>query len=105
MVYANNNVNVDIEDADESTYTPVSADGGDYLEATASYTDGFDDAPDTAMEVTDNPVRQDSTNRPPRFLNADGDVITVIERSIAENSADAPGTPVDIGDAVTADRR
>ena len=46
------------------------------------------DAADTAMEVTDNAVRQDSTNRPPRFLNADDDVITAMERSIAENSED-----------------
>ena len=91
-----------IKDADESTYTPVSADGGLYLEAIARYTDGWEGTAETAMEVTDNPVRQDSTNRPPRFLNADDDVITATERSIAENSADADDMPVDIGAVVTA---
>ena len=75
----------DIEGATMASYTPVEADDGKYLRATASYTDGY--GPDTAMATATLMV---TSNRPPEFATA------MDSRDVAENSeADAVvGDPV-----------
>ena len=45
-----------ITGANTASYTPVAADSGNYLQATASYTDGHDSGK-TAVGISDNPVR------------------------------------------------
>ena len=65
-----------ITGADMATYTATSDDDGHYLQATATYTDGY--GADSAMGTTENTV---TANNPPMFA-ADTDT-----RSVAENTA------------------
>ncbi len=87
--------------ATSSVYTPVTGDVGDYLRATATYTDGH--GPNkSGSAVSNNPVRaKPVTNNPPTFTE------TSPTRSIAENAgANAPvggrvtATDPDSGDTV-----
>ena len=50
-----------IDGADSETYTPVAADAGMYLQATATYTDGFDSG-NTAMAVSASDVTELAVN-------------------------------------------
>ena len=95
----------DIDDADESEYKPVAADGTMYLHAVASYTDSKGSGK-MATGVTENAVRADTTNRPPMFVDADDEVVTAYERSVAEDRADMADRTNDaaVGDPVTAAR-
>ena len=91
----------DIKDAESDGYTPVVDDVGNYLRATASYTDG-EGADKTAHEVSDKPVRaMPYMNQAPVFTNAEGEELADgvnLDRSVAEDAA--PGAPV--GDPVSA---
>ncbi len=87
--------------ATSSVYTPVTGDVGDYLRATATYTDGH--GPNkSGSAVSNDPVRaKPVTNNPPTFTE------TSPTRSIAENAgANAPvggrvtATDPDSGDTV-----
>ena len=53
-----------ISDATSAIYTPVEGDAGMYLQATATYDDGYDDG-NTAMKVTDSAVSQLAVNGEP----------------------------------------
>ena len=103
-----------IKDATSATYTPVETDatdfdGGMYLKATATYTDP--QGPDTAEKVSDNAVKIDARNRPPKFPDQDdktpGDQLDQA-REVAENVPNAPvrvnvaDTVAGTGDPVTA---
>ena len=87
-----------ISGATSASYTPVAADGKNYLRVTASYTDGHGPGK-TAQKVSDHAVRMG--NRPPSFPdqdpNTDGDQKSQT-KTVAEN------TPAgqDIGSPVTA---
>ena len=91
----------DIEGATAASYTPVIADDGAYLRATARYTDPEDS--DTAMsnptETGFMAVEIDDTNRAPEFpdqdMETDGDQ-TDQEREIEENAdaGESIGVPV-----------
>ena len=92
-----------IEDAEDAVYTPETADSGKYLRVSVTYTDAFGiDGSATLMEVTDNPVRVDSTNRPPMFLGMDAEVVTSYQRSVPEDVVDR-NDPVNVGVVVTAE--
>ena len=54
----------DISDATSASYTPVEGDAGMYLQATATYDDGYDSG-NTAMMVTDTAVSQLAVNGEP----------------------------------------
>ena len=75
----------DIQDATMASYTPVEADDGKYLRATATYTDGYGA---DAAEVTG--ADAVTSNRPPAFATA------TTSRDVAENTAadEAVGEPV-----------
>ena len=76
--------------ATSDTYTPVTADVGRYLRATARYDDGYSNGK-SASAVSENTVRAVPVNNdPPRFLSA------FERRSVDENTA--PGQ--NIGDPV-----
>ena len=81
--------------ADPGSYTPVSADVGKYLRATATYDD--DHGPGkSAHAVSDNPVQAaPATNSPPDFS------AETASRSVAENTdaGEDIGTPVTASDA------
>ena len=79
---------VDISGATAGNYTPVEADVGSYLRATASYEDAeSEDESKVAQGITANPVlAKPHVNSPPEFLDRSP------ERTVNEN-ADA-GTPV-----------
>ena len=62
--------------ADMAIYTATSDDDGHYLQATATYTDGY--GADSAMGTTENTV---TANNPPMFADDTG------TRSVAENTA------------------
>ena len=85
----------DISGATDASYTPEMADSGNYLQATASYTDGHGSGK-TEMAATDGAV---SSNSAPEF-----DAATA-ERSVAENTAagENVGAPVMATDADTGD--
>ena len=68
-----------INGATSDTYTPADEDVGDYLRATASYTDGHDSGK-SAQATTTQAVRA-GENRPPEFSAASDN------RSFAENTA------------------
>ena len=88
------------EDATSDTYTPVAADMGDTLTVTATYRDGSlaADAEAITLAVAHTAVvAPDTDNKAPRFLD-DDEVITSVERTIAENTV--AGMP--IGEAVVA---
>ena len=69
------------------TYTPVEADVGNYLKATASYTDG-EDSGKMAYNMTESPVSLFAINGP-------------ASRSYMENGTDAVATYTASGDAAT----
>ena len=79
----------DIEDAEEPAYTPVAADAGNYLRATAEYMDGEStENTKTAEAVSANPVMMTRTvNTPPAFPETENG-----NRDVAENTA--AGMPV-----------
>ena len=77
----------DIDEATMMTYTPMATDGGYYLRATATYTDGYGD--DTAMATTTSAV---GANRAPIFAAA------TATREVAEDTA----AGMNIGAPVTA---
>ena len=73
-----------IDGATLATYTPVAADIGMDLRATATYTDKRGEQ--TAQEVSDNAVIINNDNRAPVFKDANDRVITSDTRSVPENS-------------------
>ena len=82
-----------------ATYTPVAADIGDTLTATATYKDGQSGATErTATASAANMVIADTRNKPPKFPDRDADTEgeqTDQDREVAENIAAAPiGVPV-----------
>ena len=90
-----------ITGATDAAYTPVEADGGMYLQAMASYTDGHG-LGKTAMAVSANMVSMAITNTAPAFPAA------TAERMVAENTeaGEDVGGPVaatddDTGDTLT----
>ena len=90
----------DIDDATSPTYKPVGDDVGDYLRATATYTDGFGE--DTAEGISANAVQQRLTqNSAPEFKDADDDALTSVDREVAENTTSDSGNP-NVGDPVVA---
>ncbi len=80
-----------ISGATSDTYTPVAADAGLWLRATATYTDGFD-VGNVAMMVSETAVTEVPVNVAPEFADA------TTTRSIAENTA----AGINIGAAVAA---
>ena len=76
-----------IDMATSMTYTPVEADVGNYLKATASYTDG-EDSGKMAYKMTESPVSLFAINGP-------------ASRSYMENGTDAVATYTASGDAAT----
>ena len=88
------------EDATSDTYTPVAADVQDTLTVTATYRDGSlaaEAAAITLAQAHTATVAPDTDNKAPRFLD-DDEVITSVERTIAENTA----ADMAIGEAVEA---
>ena len=88
------------EDATSDTYTPVAEDVAATLTVTATYRDGWLAADAEAITLAQPhaaTVAPDTDNKAPRFLD-DGEVITSVERTIAENT----GAGMDIGEAVEA---
>ena len=75
----------DIPDAEMTTYTPVTADLGKCLRATAKYADRRDDGKD-AMSASDNPVIVNYDNRAPVFKDANDKEITEITRNVREDA-------------------
>ena len=94
-----NNPWTNISEATSAAYTPVTGDLGNYLRATASYTDGFASGK-TAQAESANAVR---VNNIPVFPDQDpdtpGDQSTHTTREVEENTA----AGVNIGDPVAAD--
>ena len=91
----------DIAGATTSSYTPT--DAGYYLQAVATYIDGFDVRVDSATTSATFPTRtapSPNTNNPPQFT------ASTLDRTIAENSTTgtAVGAPVTASDADTGDR-
>ena len=82
----------DIEGATSPRRSPEPADEGMYLRATVVYVDKF--GPNkTASAVSANRVEARTlSNAGPSFIDADGDEVTTLERSVTENSA--VGSPV-----------
>ena len=77
------------EDATSDTYTPAADDVGDELTVTATYRDGSLAAEAEAITLAQEhtaAVAPDTDNKAPRFLDADDEVITSVERTIAENT-------------------
>ena len=83
-----------IRGAASAAYTPVAADKGSYLRATASYTDGHGPRK-SAQAATATPV---PSNAAPEFTDAQGGAI---QRSVPENTGagEAVGAPVAATDA------
>ena len=95
------NGGTEIEDATSDTYTPTLEDEGDTLTVIATYRDGelaVDAEPIALESAATAAVARDTDNKAPRFLDADGEVVTSVERTVAENTAAATA----IGDVVTA---
>ena len=82
----------DIGGATTTTYTPVDADVGRYLRATASYTDG-EGPGKTAQAVSSNAVLAPGANSPPEFPATEPRTRSVVENTPAGQN---------IGDTVTA---
>ena len=89
-----------ITSATSASYTPVAADVGDHLRATASYTDGHGPGK-SAQAVSDNPVRAAPVNNAAPTFSAE-----TAGRTIAENTAPDTniGNPVTATDPDTGDR-
>ena len=84
-----------ISDAASESYTPVEADLGDYLRATASYTDGQGPSK-TAVEDPENAVQAAPvTNEPPAFPSTEGGSRSVAENTAAGENIGAPVTATD----------
>ena len=81
---------VGIDDAISDTYTPVEADIGDTLTATASYTDGHEPGK-TMAGMAANMVAEDTRNRAPAFVDqdteTDGLQNEATRRKVEENTA------------------
>ena len=100
----------DIEDTDDEEYTPVDADIGSYLRATASYTDG-EGSGKSMMAMSEHAVQGvPGANTPPDFPDQDPDIQgdqDTATRELAENTSagQAIGDPVvaedDDGDILT----
>ena len=91
---------VEIEGATSAAYTPVHADAGKYLRATAMYTDP--EGEDSALVVSENTVV--GSNRAPTF--ADNDATTEVDESMNREITQDEGeftTAQDLGDAVAAE--
>ena len=91
---------VEIVGATSAAYTPVHADAGKYLRATAMYTDP--QGSDSASEVSANTVV--GSNRAPTFDNpatADTDESDDISRNVTEDTFSSTGS-TSIGDPITA---
>ena len=91
----------DIAEATASSYTPVAADDGAFLRATAPrYTDPQGSGKTAVSDASTNEVEIDDTNRAPEFLDQDlkmdGDQ-TDQDREIEENT----GAGMDVGDGLT----
>ena len=89
-----------ITSATSASYTPVAADVGDHLRATASYTDGHGPGK-SAQAVSDNEVRAAPVNNAAPTFSAE-----TAGRTIAENTAPDTniGNPVTATDPDTGDR-
>ena len=88
----------DIEGATEPQRRPAQADEGMYLRATVTYSDKFGGGK-TASAVTLNRVELTTLfDAAPRFVDRNGDEVTTVTRSVAENTA--VGIP--IGEPVSA---
>ena len=87
----------DIVGARAASYTPVRADSGMYLRATASYTDGHGSGK-TAQVVSDNAVT--ALNDPPAFPSGTA-ARTVAENEDARTNVGAPVVASDPGDTVS----
>ena len=89
-----------ITSATSASYTPVAADVGDHLRATASYTDGHGPGK-SAQAVSDNEVRVAPVNNAAPTFSAE-----TAGRTIAENTAPDTniGNPVTATDPDTGDR-
>ena len=92
----------DIPDAEMTTYTPVTADLGKCLRATAKYADRRDDGKD-AMSASANPVIVNYDNRAPVFKDANDKEITEITRKVREDATENAAT--DEADTVGVDDR
>ena len=85
-----------IAEATSASYTPVEADRGSYLRATASYSDGHGSGKSAGIVSASTVV----VNTDPRFplpeLNEDGEPRDSLERMVAENadSGEDAGAPV-----------
>ena len=91
----------EIADATNAAYSPVDGDVGNMLRAIASYTDG-EGEDKSAMAVSANPtIGARVSNTAPAFKNADDEVITSVNREVAENTpAGSPvGNPIAATDA------
>ena len=88
--------------ATSSAYTPVMADVGHYLRATATYYDGQDmDEKRTAHGISDNMVEMEQyINTPPKFLDADGSATTTLTMSVPEDESLKEGA--NVGKPITA---
>ena len=90
----------DIGGATLASYTPVAGDGGKYLRATATYTDGAG-AGKSARGVSANTVvAAAQANNPPAFAS-DTDSRTIAENSAVGNSVGGAVTATDAGDTLT----
>ena len=81
------------EDATSDTYTPAADDVTHLLTVTATYRDGWLAAEDddiTLAQAHTAMVAPDTDNKAPRFLD-DDEVITTVERAVAENTVAAMG--------------
>ena len=79
-----------------ATYTPVAADVGDYLRATASYTDG-EDSGKSARAVSTNRVEAApvAPNEPPTFVESPSTSRDVDENTVAGRDIGEPVTATD----------
>ena len=82
----------DIEGATSPRRSPAQADKGMYLRATVTYSDKFGSGK-TASAMSDNPVEAKTlSNAAPRFVDRNGDEVTTVTRSVAENAS--AGRPI-----------
>ena len=96
-----------IVEATSASYTPVEADRGSYLRATASYSDGHGSGKSAGIVSASTVVANTDPKFPLPELNEDGEPRDSLERMVAENAdsgedACDPVTAVDPdGDALT----
>ena len=87
---------VDIGTATSNTYTPVAADGNNYLRATATYTDGHGPGKNAQL-VTNNAVGGNTT---PEFPSTEDGARSVHEGASIGSNVGAPVAAVDPGDTL-----